>query len=40
MNEITPDRAIVIFGVLALLGGIPIGVQGLRRRGTSATYES
>ncbi len=40
MNEITPEWAIVIFGVLALLGLIPIGVQGLRRRGTSATYES
>ncbi len=40
MNRITPEWAIVIFGVLALLGAIPIGVQGLRRRGTSATYES
>ncbi len=40
MNGITPEWAIVIFGVLALLGAIPIGVQGLRRRGTSATYES
>ena len=40
MNGITPEWAIVIFGVLALLGAIPIGVQGLRRRGTSASYES
>ena len=40
MNWITPEWAIVIFGILGLLGAIPIGAQGLRRRGTSETYES
>ncbi len=40
MNWITPEWAIVIFGILALFGAIPIGVQGLRRRGTSEAYES
>ena len=39
MSWITPQWAIVVFGMLALFGAIPILVQGLRRRGTSETYE-
>ncbi len=40
MNWITPEWAIAFFSIIALFGAIPIGVQGLRRRGTSETHES
>ena len=40
MIWITPEWAIVSISSLAVLGAIPIAVQGLRRRGTSDTYES
>lgn len=40
MDWITPEWAIVAFGVLALVAVVPLGVQGLRRRGSGESYES
>lgn len=36
---IEPESVLLYAGALALVAGLPIAVQGIRRRGTGATYE-